>query len=48
MQRFSSGMGAPSSGALALKQHWDHIGETRFAAAAGHFGFAHGDSMTRN
>jgi hypothetical protein len=33
-QRFATGMGAPAPGAMALKQHWDRIGEDRFFNAA--------------
>lgn len=32
IQRFAANMGTPSPGAMALKQHWDRIGEERFSA----------------
>lgn len=32
MQRMAAGFGAPSAAILALKQHWDKIGEDRFSA----------------
>lgn len=33
MQRFAADMGTPSASAMALKQHWDKIGEERFSMA---------------
>lgn len=36
-QRFAAGMGIPAPGAMALKQHWDQIGEDRFFGASVHF-----------
>lgn len=33
MQRFAADMGVPPASAMALKQHWDKIGEDRFSAA---------------
>lgn len=43
-QRFAAGLGTPSQAAMALRQHWDRIGEDRFfVAAPGAFDGLNGD-----